>query len=176
MFVLPQVSIGVNVVMSNHTYIAGWIHLVWCTADRRPHFNTSQAKALSRYLTNYAKSRDIPMRINFVNPEHVHALVGLRASVSVDQVVRLLKGSSSHWISKSGLIAKPFAWQRGYAALTVSPDGVQAATRYIAMQRIHHGRLTIAEELDRLAPGWRDAPTPGSSLLSSARSPTDRTP
>jgi REP-associated tyrosine transposase len=141
--------------VSSPIYIAGWIHLVWCTANRRPCFGGAQARAVSRYLSNCAKSKDIAMRIAFVNPEHVHALVGLGASMSVHQMVKLLKGSSSYWISKSEMTAFPFAWHPGYAAITVSPDGVGAATRYIAMQGTYHKRYTVADELDRLAPGWR---------------------
>ena len=140
--------------MSKHTYFACWIHLIWCTSNRHPYFEESQSKAVSKYLTNYAKSKQISMRINFVNPDHVHALIELGPSRSIDQVVKLLKGSSSHWINASNLTKARFAWARGYAALTVSHDAVTSVTRYIAMQKTHHSRVPFDKELAVLAPGW----------------------
>lgn len=144
--------------MSKHTYFACWIHVVWCTANRHPYFDESQSKAVSSYLTNYAKSKDISMRINFVNPDHVHALIEMGPSMPIDQVAKLLKGSSSHWINKSNMTTdRPFSWARGYAALTVSRDAVKSVTRYIAMQKTHHLRVPIDKELAVLAPGWAGA-------------------
>lgn len=141
-------------VMSAHTYFSCWIHLIWCTSNRNAFFDERQSKALSRYLTNYAKSKGISIRINFVNPEHVHVLIEVRPSMSVDRVVKLLKGSSSYWINKTGMTNVPFSWQHGYAALSVSPQAVKTVTRYIAMQRWHHSRISFETELNRMAPGW----------------------
>jgi len=140
--------------MSGHTYFSCWVHIIWCTSNRFAFFDERQSKALSRYLTNYAKSKNISMRINFVNPEHVHVLVEVRPSMSVEQMVKLLKGSSSYWINKTGMTKTPFSWQRGYAALSVSPQVVKTVTRYIAMQRTHHSRVPFETELDQMAPGW----------------------
>ncbi len=140
--------------MNNHTYYACWVHLVWCTADRHPCFDESQSRAVSKYLSNYAKSKRIAMRINFVNPDHVHAQIEMGASMSIDNVVKLLKGSSAHWINASKLTKTRFAWARGYAALTVSRGGVKGVTRYIAMQKTHHSQVSIEKELTVLAPGW----------------------
>jgi len=97
------------------------------------------------------------MRINFVNPEHVHALIELGATMSIDQVAKLLKGSSSHWINKSAMTRDRFAWARGYAAITVSPQSVKNVTRYIAMQKAHHRRVRIDDEMAILAPGWAES-------------------
>lgn len=140
--------------MSSHTYFACWVHLIWCTENRYAYFDESKARTVSKYLTNYAKSKGIPMRINFVNPDHVHALIELGPDMSIDRVVKLLKGSSSHWINKSGMTSARFGWARGYAALTVSRDGVSSVTRYIAMQKTHHGRVATEKELASITPGW----------------------
>lgn len=140
--------------MNTHTYFACWIHLIWSTSNRYAYFDEAQSRAVSSYLTNYAKPNGIAMRINFVNPDHVHALIQMGPSMPIDQIVKLLKGSSSHWINESGLTKARFAWARGYAALTVSRGAVDSVTRYIAMQKSHHSRVPIEKELAALAPGW----------------------
>ena len=50
------------------------------------------------------------MKINFVNPDHVHALIDLPTGFSIEKVVQLLKGSSSHWVNSSELVTGKFAW------------------------------------------------------------------
>ena len=44
------------------------------------------------------------MTINFVNADHVHALIDLPTGLSIEKVVQLLKGSSSHWVNSSELV------------------------------------------------------------------------
>ena len=39
------------------------------------------------------------MKINYVNADHVHALVDLPTAFSIEELMQLLKGSSSHWIN-----------------------------------------------------------------------------
>jgi REP element-mobilizing transposase RayT len=53
------------------------------------------------------------MKMNFVNPDHVHALIDLPTALSIEKVVQLLKGSSSHWVNSSELVTGKFAWGRG---------------------------------------------------------------
>ena len=36
------------------------------------------------------------MKLNYVNPDHVHALVDLPTSLAIEDMMHLLKGASSH--------------------------------------------------------------------------------
>jgi REP element-mobilizing transposase RayT len=65
-------------------------------------------------------------------------------------VVMLLKGESSHWINQSGFIAKKFAWQNEYFAVSVSESLVPRVRKYIAGQEEHHRRKTFQEEYDEI--------------------------
>jgi len=66
------------------------------------------------------------MKINYVNPDHVHALIDLPTRLSIEELVQLLKGSSSHWINANDVIKEKFAWGRGYGAFSVSESNVNA--------------------------------------------------
>ena len=99
--------------MSLHSYSRVWIHLVWATLERRPLFATTAAAKLSTHLSGYAREKGIYMKINHVNADHTHALVDLPTSLSIEKLIQLLKGSSSHWINSNNLIAGKFAWGRG---------------------------------------------------------------
>jgi len=99
--------------MSLHSYSRCWIHLVWGTLNREKVLNKAAAARLSRHLDQYAKEQGIYMKINHVNADHTHALVDLPTSLSIEKLIQLLKGSSSHWINSNNLIAGKFAWGRG---------------------------------------------------------------
>jgi hypothetical protein len=50
------------------------------------------------------------MKINYFNADHTHALVDLPTNRTIEQVVQLLKGGSSHWINDNRLVRGRFAW------------------------------------------------------------------
>jgi REP element-mobilizing transposase RayT len=94
--------------------------------------NKKAAAELSRYLVGYADEQGVYMKINFVNPDHVHALIDLSTGFSIEKVVQLLKGSSSHRVNSNDIIMGKFAWGRGYGAFSVSHSNVDSVARYIA--------------------------------------------
>jgi REP element-mobilizing transposase RayT len=96
--------------MSLHSYSRVWLHLVWATLERRPLLAKPAAMKLSGYLTDYAKQKCIYMKINFVNADHVHALIDLPTNLSIEEVMQLFKGGSSHWINESNLVTDKFGW------------------------------------------------------------------
>jgi len=121
------------------------------------------AAKVSNYLYDYAEEKRVYMKINFVNPDHAHVLVDLPTSLPIDELVKLLKGSSSHWIDQNRLIPGKFSWARGYGAFSVSHSGVEQVARYIARQEEHHRKRTFSEELELLVKKhglvWRDEET-----------------
>ncbi len=149
-----------SVAMSVHSYSRCWIHLIWGTLSRERVLNKKAAAGLSRYLLEYADEQDVYMKINFVNADHVHALIDLPTGFSIEKVVQLLKGSSSHWMNSNELLTGKFAWGRGYGAFSVSHSNVDLVARYIADQEEHHRVTTFTEELrefiDRHGLRWRD--------------------
>ena len=101
---------------------------------------------LRRHLVDYARENDIHCDTLNVQMEHVHGLISLQSTQKTDDVVKLLKGESSHWINEQNLLRGKFSWQRGYAALSVSPSHVERLKLYINNQDEHHRRKTFAEE------------------------------
>jgi REP element-mobilizing transposase RayT len=63
--------------MSVHSYSRCWIHLIWGTLSRERVLNKKASAELSRYLDECAGEQGLYMKISFVNPDHVHALVDL---------------------------------------------------------------------------------------------------
>ena len=85
------------------------------------------------------------MKINFVNAEHVHALIDLPTNKTIEDVMHLIKGASSNWINKNRLVDLKFAWGGGYGAFSVSQSSVDSVCRYISEQEGHHKRKTFGK-------------------------------
>ena len=140
--------------MSKRSYGCCWLHLVWSTAYRRPVFSSETGRRLATFLKEYGKEKGFRMRNVYVNPEHVHVLVGVDPVVSASDAIKLLKGASSRWVNLHRLTGLPFAWGRGYGVFTVSRDDLRIVGKYIAEQGEHHRRKTFREELAEDFPEW----------------------
>ena len=132
--------------MALHSYSRCWVHLIWGTLNREKVLSKEAAARVSHYLHEYAETKSLYMKINYVNADHVHALVDLPTGLSIEEVAQLFKGSSSHWINANDLITGKFAWGRGYGAFSVSESSVHQVAAYIAGQEQHHRVRTFARE------------------------------
>ena len=146
--------------MSTHSYSRCWLHLIWETLRREPMLDKRAAAKASVNLLEYSREKGIYMKINYFNADHTHALIDLPTNLTIEHVVQLLKGSSSHWIDQQQLLKGRFAWGRGYGAFSVSHSDVDRVAKYIAGQEEHHRKRTFAEEyelfVERYGLEWRD--------------------
>jgi putative transposase len=122
--------------------------MIWATLDRRPFLSGPAAAKVCGYLSEYARQKGIYIKINYVNRDHVHALLDLPTHLCLEDTAHLLKGSSSHWINENGLVPGKFAWGRGYGVFSVSHSAVGEVASYIANQENHHRRKSFAEEFE----------------------------
>ena len=160
MWTLAVLTAYDQIAMSMHSYSRCWIHLIWGTLNREKLLNKTAAARVSRYVAEYAEKEGIYMKINYVNADHVHTLIDLPTALSVEKVMQLLKGASSHWINSNDVVTGKFAWGIGYGTFSISESNVSRVARYIADQEEHHRVRTFAEELrefiDRHALRWKD--------------------
>jgi len=70
--------------------------------------------------------------------DHVHVLVRIPATISVADLVKQIKGSSSHMVNHSVPRWNGFKWQGAYGAFTVSKTLGPAVRSYILGQEEHH--------------------------------------
>ena len=131
------------------TYLSLHYHLVFGTKNREPWIAPSWRSRLHEYLGGTISGLGgFPQGVGGV-ADHVHLLVGLRATHCLANVLRELKKASSLWVHEQiGL--QPFAWQEGYAAFTVSATARAAVQSYIAHQEEHHRTRPFREELIKM--------------------------
>ena len=128
------------------TYLSLYYHLVFSTKDRQPSIHSDWRSRLHEYLggtVNHLGGQSLG--VGGTN-DHVHLLVELKATHCVANFMRELKKASSSWI-RDEISSAAFAWQKGYAALTVSASIVPTVRRYIENQEDHHLRMSFREEV-----------------------------
>ena len=130
------------------TFLSLHYHIVFSTKDRRPLIKSDWRPALHQYLGGTARGLGgVPETIGGV-ADHVHLLVGLRATHRLADFMQELKKASSIWASEDH--EQLFSWQEGYAAFTVSWTHIEAVRHYIATQEEHHRKTGFVQELRHL--------------------------
>ena len=120
-------------------------HLIFGTQNREPWIAPTWRPRLHAYLGGILSSLDaVPEAIGGVD-DHVHLLVGLRATHTLATVLREMKTASSRWVHEE-IHLREFAWQEGYGAFTVSASQIESVRVYIMGQEEHHRTRSFQEE------------------------------
>lgn len=130
-----------------HTFSRIFMHLLWSTNSRHPFITKQLRPKLFEHIMEYSIGKNIRVDSLNLQPEHVHMLVNLRPDQNVDDVAKLVKGESSHWINSENLVRPKFSWQKGYGAFSVSSSDVAITREYLRNQDAHHRASTFSEEL-----------------------------
>ncbi|HET8824977.1 MAG TPA: transposase, partial [Terriglobales bacterium] len=130
--------------LMSHAYSAAYFHCIFSTKDRRESIPVELCPRLWAYIEGTAKNLGIiPVAVGGTS-NHAHVLLRLKPNMSVAEAVQKLKANSSRWMGEHGLV---FEWQKGYAALSVSPSFVGAVRTYVLNQEEHHRKRSFEEEL-----------------------------
>ncbi len=130
-----------------HTYTNLLIHAVYSTKHRRPLLADALRPELFSYMAGIVKKlKGKPILINGPK-DHVHMLFLLPQALSLAECMEKLKANSSKWINERHAQRVRSAWQRGYAAFSVSRSNLGKVRAYIAGQQVHHQRMTFWEEV-----------------------------
>jgi len=127
------------------THLSLHYHVVFGTKHQRSLIAADWRPRLHAYLGGAAKTLEIvPEAIGGV-ADHVHLLLGMRATHRLADVMRDVKRTSSAWVHET-IGEKGFEWQDGYGAFTVNVSLLETVRSYIAHQEEHHRKKTFQEE------------------------------
>ena len=123
------------------------VHLIFSTKDRQPFLSDPALQAeLHNYLGGVVNHHGGKSIVVGGVSDHVHLLLVLPKTISVADLVRELKRSSSLWIKQRDTKLKDFAWQGGYGAFSIGQSEVEVVRDYIAKQEQHHRKRTFQDE------------------------------
>ena len=125
----------------SHSYVQNNIHLVFSTKERRKTISKQMQMRLWKYVAAIGRQNGILIHEVGGMEDHIHILLQLPAVLALAKAVLVLKAYPSKWMGKK------FAWQKGYAAFSVSASNVPAVRKYIQNQEHHHRKMGFDQEI-----------------------------
>lgn len=125
-----------------------YVHLVWATWDRRPLITPEIQPKI--YASIQAECTQLGCEVLALGgiEDHVHLLVRLPTTVSVAELVKQVKGASSHLVSQVLDPGLGFKWQGAYGAFTLSRSHLPRIIDYVQRQREHHRDGSLHGDLE----------------------------
>jgi len=127
-----------------------YLHIVWSTKYRKPIINSSIELEIYDLIKSELNENECPCLIVNGMPDHVHCLIKMNMQKSVAELMKNVKGSTSHYINQNEITPERFSWQKGYGAFSVSPTKVDQTFAYIMNQKKHHQRQSLTDELNEI--------------------------
>jgi len=127
------------------------VHLVFSTKFRNPWLNAQLRPKLHAYMAGTVRALEgcECYRVNGVE-DHVHLAIRLSRTVTIADLMQHLKANTSRWIKEQDNALSEFAWQRGYASLSVYYRDIEVLLAYIDNQEEHHRTLSFQDEYRQL--------------------------
>jgi len=133
----------------SHSFSKLWVHAIWSTKDRRPLIQPQIETKIYDYVRlQFSELECSVVAINGMS-DHIHCLFLLNPKKSVAEIIKQIKGSSSHFINQKNLTIEKFTWQTGYAAFSVSESTLKKVFQYIQNQKSHHQKMNFQHEYNQ---------------------------
>mgnify|MGYP000014574488 CR=1 FL=1 len=127
-----------------------YVHIIWATWDRLPLITETIRPRLYGAIAKKARAMKCdPLAIGGT-ADHVHLLVRLHPTVPIAELVRQIKGATSHLITHEICPGGFFRWQGAYSAFTLRQSEVPSLRAYIRRQEEHHASGTTDKEWEVL--------------------------
>ncbi len=130
------------------SHIKVWLHFVWSTKNRKPLLTDEIRQSVFSHIRENARKKSI--FLDFINGfvDHVHCLISLGSNQTIEKIMQLIKGESSHWINQNNLCSDQFQWQDDYFVVSVSESLVDDVRDYIRNQETHHAKRSFDDEYE----------------------------
>jgi putative transposase len=122
-------------------------HLVWATKNREPLLASERAALADRAIHSACREQAAVIYAVGIMPDHVHLAVSIPPRIAVADLVRLVKGGTSHLLNhapnRNG--GDPFGWQAEYGALSFGKRSLAQIVAYVENQADRHAANTLWE-------------------------------
>jgi len=123
-----------------------YLHIVWATWDRLPLITPEIERSIYACIRSKCAEHNCHVLALGGTSDHVHLLVRFPATIPVADLVKEIKGASSHLVTHQIAVGEFFKWQGDYGAFTVSKGLVPEVKAYIERQQQHHAEESLCPE------------------------------
>jgi putative transposase len=126
------------------------VHIVFSTKHRERTLASDIRSRLYKIIGGILRDNECRLVSAGGTDDHIHLLASISRTITVADVVRLVKTNSSNWIHREIAALRDFQWQYGYGAFAVSYSGLDAVKVYLANQEVHHATKSFQDEFREL--------------------------
>lgn len=132
-----------------NTYCKLAVHVIFAVKNRNALIPFNELSLFHRFINGVVSTYDEKCFVYAVGgtPNHVHLLINIPPAVSLSDIVKEIKVASSKFAASRLSIPFKFEWQRGFAAISVSPSNIETVRRYINNQVEHHHNVSLRSEM-----------------------------
>jgi REP element-mobilizing transposase RayT len=129
-----------------HTYHQVYIQAVFAVKYREAIIEKEWRPALLGVIGNLIT--ETGCRTIIVNgvEDHIHCFFGLKPSIAISDVMKVVKAKSSKYINENQLTRSRFEWQVGYGVFSYSHSHIDNVYHYIKNQEKHHSTSSFQNE------------------------------
>lgn len=112
-------------------------HLIFCTKRRKAILDGIVARDCEQLIRQKCQEKGWQVVELAIHPEHVHLFVRVFPTIAAAEVVKEVKGLTSHELRQKHptLLRLPSLWTRSYFAATAGNVSAETIQRYIEAQR-----------------------------------------
>jgi putative transposase len=137
--------------MSAHVFHEIYLHFNWHVKDDSRILRPDIEPIVWDFITDRCrKMKGVYFHGIGGTETHIHLAVNIEPHVTISELVKDLKGGSSHDTNKH--FAKQLLhWQRGYGVVSFGKNNLEWVLEYIRNQKEHHARGRIHDRLERIS-------------------------
>lgn len=125
------------------------LHIVFRTKNDNSAIPSKHLPELFSYIDGILQNHgSVNFNVGGVS-NHVHIACSLPRTITVSDLVKEIKGSTSRWISRRGFV-RNFSWQVGYGVFSISQSHLEQLVHYIDNQEVHHQQECYDREITTL--------------------------
>lgn len=129
-----------------NTFHQLYVQIVFSVKRRESLIPTNHKEEIHKYITGIVKNNKCKMiAINSIN-DHIHIFVGIHPTISISNLVKDIKTSTTELIKDKKWSKTKFNWQDGYGAFSYSRSHIDKVVKYIKIQEMHHLKISFADE------------------------------
>ena len=129
-----------------NTYTQMYVQIVFAVLGKANVIGEFHRVELEKYICGIISNNKCKPLALFCNPDHIPIFIGLHPTVSVSDLTRDIKASSSKFINENKWVLGKFYWQDGFGSFTYSRSQIDNVSKYIINQPKHHKTWSFKEE------------------------------
>jgi REP element-mobilizing transposase RayT len=129
-----------------NTYTQLYTQIVFAVKGRENLIREEKRQEIEKFMCGVINNRKSKVLAIYCNPDHVHILISFNPTISLSDLTRDVKATSSAFINEKKWLRGTFRWQDGFGAFSYSKSQIDQVAKYILDQAEHHKRKSFREE------------------------------